>query len=116
MKQGHTYTNIILGLFLAVVVCYFGYYIYEANYTSMRTVTAIEYEAGAGCYTTGFVVRREVPVKSRYEITALMVSEGDRVSSGQSIATGYDSEDAQARQDRIEQLEHELEQLDYARA
>ncbi len=116
MKQGRTYTNIILGLFLAVVVCYFGYYIYQANYTSMRTVTAIEYEAGAGCYTTGFVVRREVPVKSRYEITALMVSEGDRVSSGQSIATGYDSEDAQSRQDRIDQLEHELEQLDYARA
>ncbi|MBQ9968430.1 MAG: hypothetical protein IJO88_06895 [Oscillospiraceae bacterium] len=116
MKQGRTYTNIILGLFLAVVVCYFGYYIYSANYTSIRTVTAIEYEAGAGCYTTGFVVRREVPVKSRYAITALMVSEGDRVSSGQSIATGYDSEDAQFRQDRIDQLEHELEQLDYAQA
>lgn len=116
MKQGRTYTNIILGLFLAVVVCYFGYYIYSANYASIRTVTAIEYEAGAGCYTAGFVVRREVPVKSRYEITTLMVSEGDRVSSGQSIATGYDSEDAQARQARIDQIDNELEQLEHARA
>lgn len=116
MKQGRTYTNIILGLFLAVVVCYFGYYLYSANYASMRTVTAIEYEAGAGCYTSGYVVRQEVPVESGFAITALMVSEGERVGSGQTIATGYDSEDAQARQSRIDQLEHELEQLDYARA
>ncbi|MBP3633568.1 MAG: hypothetical protein J6J43_03230 [Oscillospiraceae bacterium] len=115
MKQGKTYTNIILGLFLAAVVCYFGYYLYEAKYEPLRTVTAIEYEAGAGSYTSGFVVRQEVPVRSGYEITTLMVSEGERVASGQSIATGYRSTDAQDRQSRIDRLEHELEQLDYAR-
>lgn len=116
MKQGRTYTNIILGLFLAVVVLYFGYYLYSANYAPLRTVTAIEYEAGAGSYTTGFVVRQELSVRSQYEITTLMVSEGEKVASGQRYATGYDSEDAQERQARINQLEHELEQLDYARA
>ena len=116
MKQGRTYTNIILCLFLAAVICYFGYYMYSANYAPLRTVTAIEYEAGAGSYTTGFVVRQEMTVKSRYEITTLMVSEGEKVASGQRYATGYDSEDAQARQSRIDELEHELEQLSYARS
>lgn len=114
MKQGRTYTNIILGLFLALVVCYFGYYIYSAGYTSLRTVTAIEYEAGSGSYTQGYVVRQEETVVSDYEITALTVSEGEQVGSGQMIATGYDSEDAQSRQNRIRELEHELEQLDHA--
>ena len=107
MKQGRTYTNIILGLFLAVVVLYFGYYLYSASYAPLRTVAAIEYEAGAGSYTTGFVVRQELTVKSQYEITTLMVSEGEKVASGQRYATGYDSEDAQERQGRIDQLEHE---------
>ena len=116
MKQGRTYTNIILGLFLAAVVLYFGYYLYSANYTPLRTVTAIEYEAGSGSYTSGFVVRQEMTVRSQYEITTLMVSEGEKVASGQRYATGYDSEDAQERQNHIDQLEHELEQLQYARA
>lgn len=116
MKQGHTYTNIILGLFIAAVVCYFGYYLYSANYEPLRTVTAIEYEAGSGCYTTGFVVRDETVIAQEHEITALSVSEGDRVASGQTIAIGYESTDAQDRQNRIAQVEHELEQLDYAQA
>lgn len=116
MKQGHTYINIILGLFIAAIVCYFGYYLYSANYEPLRTVTAIEYEAGAGAYTTGFVVRDETVLAQEHEITALTVSEGDRVAKGQTIAVGYDSTDAQDRQSRISQLEHELEQLDYAQS
>lgn len=116
MKQGNTYMSIILGLFLAAVVCYFGYYLYEANYEPLRTETAIEYEAGAGCYTTGFVVRDETAICAEYEITTLTVSEGERVARGQSIATGYQNTDAQDRQTRIEALEHELEQLSYARS
>lgn len=114
MKQGKTYMNIVLGLFLAAVVCYFAYYLHSANYEPLRTVLAIEYEAGSGTYTTGFVVRDEVPVISEYEITAVTVSEGKRVACGQSIATGYRSTDAQDRQARIEELEHTLQQLDYA--
>ena len=68
MKQGNTYISIILGLFLAAVVCYFGYYLYEANYEPLRTETAIEYEAGAGSYTTGFVVRDETAICAEYEV------------------------------------------------
>lgn len=114
MKQGHTYTKIILWLFLAAVVCYFGYYLHQANYEPMRTVTAIEYEAGSGSYTTGFVVRSESVILSGYEITSVTTKEGERVASGESIGTGYYTTDAQDRQLRIQELEHELEQLDYA--
>ena len=38
------------------------------------------------------------------------------MASGQTIAIGYDSEDAQDRQSRIAQVEHELEQLGYAQS
>ena len=114
MKQGRTYTKIILWLFLIAVVCYFAYYLHDANYEPMRTVTAVEYEAGSGSYTTGFVVRDETVLVSAYAITSVNVSEGERVASGQVIGTGYQSEDAQERQGRLRELEHEHEQLSYA--
>lgn len=114
MKQGKLYTKFILWLFLAAVVCYFGYYVFSAIYAPLTTVTAIEYEAGAGAYTTGYVVRQEEPILSTYEITTLLVAEGERVRAGQAIATGYRDEDAQNRQSQIDELEHQLEQLEYA--
>ena len=114
MKQGNLYTKIILWIFLAAVVCYFGYYVFSAIYAPLTTVSAIEYEAGAGSYTTGYVVRDETIVHSHYEITTLVVSEGERVSAGQPLATGYRNTDAQDRQARIQDLENQLKQLEYA--
>ncbi len=114
MKQGKFYTKLILWIFLAAVVCYFGYYIFRTIYAPLVTTTAIEYEAGTGSYTTGFVVRDESVVSSRYDITNLVVAEGERVSRGQILATGYLNADAQERQMQIESLENQLEQLQYA--
>ena len=114
MKQGKFYTKLVLWIFLAAVVCYFGYYVFSAIYAPLTTVTAIEYEAGSGAYTTGYVVRQESVVKSQYEITTLTISEGERVAKGQIIATGYQNEDAQDRQQEIHTLEHQLEQLEFA--
>ena len=114
MKQGKIYTKIILGIFLVAVLCYFGYYIFSAIYAPLTTTTAIAYEAGTGSYTTGFVVRQETLVSSDYDITNLVVSEGERVAKGQTVATGYRDADAQSRQSRIAELERELEQLQYA--
>ena len=114
MKQGKFYTKLILWIFLAAVVCYFGYYIFSAIYAPLTTTTAIEYEAGTGSYTTGYVVRNEAVVSSRYDITTLVISEGERVTKGQTLATGYLNEDAQERQAQAEALERQLEQLQYA--
>ena len=114
MKQGKFYTKLILWIFLAAVVCYFGYYIFSAIYAPLTTAVAMEYEAGTGSYTTGFVVRDETVVRSRYGITTMVVSEGERVSKGQTLATGYLNDSAQERQSRMEELEDQLEQLEYA--
>lgn len=116
MKQGKFYTKLILWIFLAAVVCYFGYYIFSAVYAPLTTTTAIEYEAGSGSYTTGFVVRDETVIRSHYDITNLVVTEGQRIARGQSVATGYLNADAQARQVQITELEAQLEQLQYASA
>ncbi len=114
MKQGNTYTKIILWLFLTAVVCYFGYSVFSSVYSPMTTASAIIYEAGTGSYTTGFVVRDEQVIRSHYGITTMVISEGERVARGQTIATGYRNDDAQSRQKQMEELESQLAQLQYA--
>ena len=114
MKQGKHYTRLVLWIFLAAIVAYLGYHVQQLLKDPYTTTTAIEYEAGAGYYATGFVVRAETPIASDYDITTIRAAEGGRVAAGETVATGYLTGDAQARQTRMAQLEAQIEQLGYA--
>ena len=114
MKQGRQYTKLILWILLAAIAVYFGYSVISSLYEPLTTVTAVEYEAGAGYYTTGFVVRDEAVIQSGYGITVLSAAEGEHVSAGASIATGYLTDGAQQRQSRIQTLRAQLQQLNFA--
>ena len=114
MKQGKHYLSIVIWIFLAAIVAYFGYNLATSLYTPLTTTTAVEYEAGAGYYATGFVARDESVIRSNYAISVLTVSEGQRVAAGGQVATGYLTDDAQARQSRIQELTDQLAQLRYA--
>ena len=114
MKQGRRYTTLILWIFLAAIVAYLGYHVSTLLRDPYTTTTAIEYEAGAGYYATGFVVRDETPIASEYDITTVTAAEGARVAANGVLATGYLTADAQARQTRIAQLHAQIEQLGYA--
>ena len=102
MKQGRQYTKLILWILLAAIAVYFGYSVISSLYEPLTTVTAVEYEAGAGYYTTGFVVRDETVIQSSYDITVLSAAEGEHVSAGASIATGYLTDGAQQRQNHAD--------------
>ena len=114
MKQGKHYTNLILWIFLAAIIAYFGYNVASSLSEPLTTSTAIEYEAGAGCYTTGFVVRDEEILTSAYDITVITCAEGAHVAANEAVATGYLSDGAQQRQSRIQDLQEQLTQLQYA--
>ncbi len=114
MKQGKIYNKIILGVVLAAVVLYLGYAVISAIREPLTTTRAIEYEAGEGCQVTGWVVRSEQVLTSPFGITVLERQEGEKVGTGQVVATGYDSADAQARQEEMDAISAQLEQLSYA--
>ena len=95
MKQGKHYTNLILWIFLAAIIAYIGYNVASSLSEPLTTSTAIEYEAGAGCYTTGFVVRDEEILTSAYDITVITCAEGAHVAANEAVATGYLSDGAQ---------------------
>ena len=48
MKQGKHYTNLILWIFLAAIIAYFGYNVVSSLTEPLTTASVIEYEAGAG--------------------------------------------------------------------
>ena len=114
MKQGKSYFTVILWILLAAIAAYFGYNVVSSLYAPLMTATVTPYEAGAGYYASGFVVREEELLYSQYGTTVLNCAEGAHVAANDPVATGYRSEDAKTRQTRIDELSGQIEQLQYA--
>lgn len=114
MKQGKSYFTVILWILLAAIAAYFGYNVISSLYAPLMTATVTPYEAGAGYYASGFVVREEELLYSQYGTTVLNCAEGAHVAANDTVATGYRSEDAKTRQTRIDELSGQIEQLQYA--
>ena len=114
MKQGKSYFTVILWILLAAIAAYFVYHVVSSLYAPLMTATVTPYEAGAGYYASGFVVREEELLYSQYGTTVLNCAEGAHVAANDTVATGYRSEDAKTRQTRIDELSGQIEQLQYA--
>lgn len=114
MKQGKSYFTVIVWILLAAIAAYFIYNVASSLYAPLMTATVTQYEAGAGYYASGFVVREEQVLRSSYETTVLSCEEGTHVAANDVVATGYRSEDARTRQTRIDELTGQIEQLQYA--
>ena len=114
MKQGKSYFTVILWILLAAIAAYFGYNVVSSLYAPLMTATVTPYEAGAGYYASGFVVREEELLYSQYGTTVLNCAEGAHVAANDTVATGYRSKDAKTRQTRIDELSGQIEQLQYA--
>ena len=114
MKQGKSYFTVILWILLVAIAAYFGYNVVSSLYAPLMTATVTPYEAGAGYYASGFVVREEELLYSQYGTTVLNCAEGAHVAANDTVATGYRSEDAKTRQTRIDELSGQIEQLQYA--
>lgn len=114
MKQGKSYFTVIVWILLAAITAYFAYHVISSLYAPLMTTTVTQFEAGAGYYASGFVVREEQVVTSSYETTVLLCAEGAHVAANDVVATGYRSGDAKTRQTRIDELQSQLEQLQYA--
>ena len=114
MKQGKSDFTVILWILRAAIAAYFGYNVVSSLYAPLMTATVTPYEAGAGYYASGFVVREEELLYSQYGTTVLNCAEGAHVAANDTVATGYRSEDAKTRQTRIDELSGQIEQLQYA--
>lgn len=113
-KFGKFYNRIIVLIAVAALLLYAGYMALNYFRDPLSTILAVEASVSEGRSVEGWVVREEQLLTSSSAITVPERSEGEKVGAGQVVAMGYSDADAQTRQDQIELLSAQLEQLTYA--
>ena len=113
-KFGKFYNRIIVLIAVAALLLYAGYMALNYFRDPLSTILAVEVSVSEGRSVEGWVVREEQLLTSSSAITVPERSEGEKVGAGQVVAMGYSDADAQTRQDQIELLSAQLEQLTYA--
>lgn len=113
-KSGKFYNRIIVLIAAAALIAYMGYMAVDYFRDPLSTILAVEVSVSEGRAVEGWVVREEQLLSSSSAITVPERSEGEKVGAGQMVAMGYSDAGAQARQDQIEALSAQLEQLTYA--
>lgn len=113
-KSGKFYNRIIVLIAVVALLFYAGYMALNYFRNPLSTILAVEVSVSEGRSVEGWVVREEQLLTSSSAITVPERSEGEKVGAGQVVAMGYNDADAQTRQDQIESLSAQLEQLNYA--
>ena len=108
------YLRLVVLILCGVVACYIVASVIRGPDEGYTLYKAVYYEVG-GYTTSGFVVRSERPITGRTEgIVVYTRAEGERVGVGQTVAATFRDDEAKDRQDRIDELEMELSQMEYA--
>ena len=117
MKTSNLITKLAMGVLLAGVLLYFGIYIYRSCTGGLTTVRAYEDTADVGINASGLVVRQEQVLTSDTTATVdYSPAEGDKVAGGGVVATLYTSTAGLEVKKSIQNLEAELDQLQYAKS
>lgn len=114
MKQGAVLNKIVMLLFLAVILLYFGGAAWRGLRDPYPTVQAYAYSVDDVMETTGYLIRQEQVLSGTGGIVRLLPAEGEKVAAGTTVALLYADEEALERSQRLETLEAEVEQLSTA--
>ena len=114
MKQGKPLITLVILILAATVAVYFAAYIYNALDDPYRTTQVYAYTSYDSVTVEGLVVREARVLPAQSGILEITRAEGEKVGTGQEIALVYRDSQAQANQVQIEELEMEIELLEYA--
>ena len=114
MKQGKPLITLVILILAATVAIYFAAYIYNALDDPYRTTQVYAYTSYDSVTVEGLVVREARVLPAQPGILEITRAEGETVGTGQEIALVYRDSQAQANQVQIEELEMEIELLEYA--
>lgn len=103
----------LLSIFVALLLfIYVGYQMYNANYSSVRTETALSKTEADTVQTTGVAVRRESLIEQPAGgVLTYTVEDGGRVYKGGTVAVTYANEADATAQRQLEELDNEIAKL-----
>ena len=114
MKQGKPVITLVVLALAAAVFIYFAAYVYRALDDPFKTTQTYAYTSYDNVTAEGLVVREAMVLPAQPGILEVTRAEGEKVGAGQEIALVYRDSQAQANQAQIEELELEIELLEYA--
>ena len=108
--------KIITAAGILAVLFYFGYSVFTYLADPVTTTIAYAYRSDEAVTVSGYLVRQEEVLTGSGGLVYVTRDEGERVSAGGSVATLYASESALTQALELEQLEEQLEQLEFAQS
>ena len=80
-----------------LLLIYVGYQIYRSQYTGFKTETAMYADLSASIDTTGFIIRNEELVYSRYDgVLNYTLDDGEKTAFGGTVAELYPAASSRA--------------------
>lgn len=115
MKNNSPGTKLLMMVICLTVLAYFGIQVYHYYVDPLTTTMAYTYQVEEGTTVSGYLVRDEqVLPDNTGGLLRISRSEGERVGNGGEIAVVYDDQASLDRQDKIDSLVTQIEQLQYA--
>lgn len=115
MNNNSPGTKILMTLVCLAVLSYFGIQAYSSLTNPLVTAMAYTYQVEDSLSATGYLVRKErVLPDSGGGLLRLTRSEGERVSTGSKVAQIYSDQASLDRQNEIDRLQTQLDQLQLA--
>ena len=114
MKQGKPLITFMMLALAAGLAVYFGVYALNTMEDPYSTTLVYPYTVRDSVAAEGLVVRDALVLPAQQGIVEVTRSEGEKVGLGQEIALVYRDAQAQADQIQLEQLQMEIELLEYA--
>lgn len=116
MKNSNLSTKLMMAAIVLTVMVYFGAGIMSYFIDPFSTTVAYNYTEDHAVTVTGYVVREEKALEADGDLVYYPRREGERVSKGGKVALLYSSAEALRTANELRSLEHQMEQLLYARS
>ena len=111
MKRSDFFIKLTTAVLFLAVASYIGVYLYNAMINTYITATAVSYVVEETFPANGYIVRTETVLSDSVESALPVVSEGERVASGQAVAVEYMSHEALEIASEIRALRLKIAQL-----
>ncbi|MCL2153530.1 MAG: hypothetical protein FWH57_11355 [Oscillospiraceae bacterium] len=112
MKRSDFYIRIITVVLFLAVASYIGVYIYNATINTYVTAPAIIFTVEETISGSGYIVRSEAVIEDSSLMALPIMSEGEKVASGQVVAVEYQSRAALETASQLRALRMRISQLE----
>jgi len=112
MKRSDFFIRLTTAILFLAVASYIGVYIYNAVIDPFETTVALGYSVEESFPAQGYIVRSETVITDSGNAVLPVVSEGEKVASGQTVAVEYMNNEALETASEIRSLRLRIEKLE----